>query len=207
VSLAGSRPGVNRSNPDWEEGVMRPRRGVGTAPRARRGARRRGPAAIAAAAAVGLALTSLAVAAPAPAGSAAEPASVEAPAAGSILGVGPDRILGVGPGSSADDQGRPLVGSRRKAREPTAHGRHHAPAVHHLDRACRASGRTRRRGGHRVGGRFGEEAWRETDRASAVGRSVLALLRRDGRTRPRAPSARSPGGSYGGTQADHRSHA
>jgi probable HAF family extracellular repeat protein len=97
---------------------MRPRKGVGTVPRARRGARRRGPAAIAAAAAVGLALASLAVAASAPAGSAAEPASVEVPAAGSILGVGSDGILGVDPRSSADDRGRPLLGSRRKAREP-----------------------------------------------------------------------------------------
>jgi probable HAF family extracellular repeat protein len=94
------------------------RRGTSTAARARRGARRRGPAAIAATAAVGLALASLAVAASAPDGSAAELASVEAPGAGSILGVGSDSILGVGPGSSADDQGRPLLASRRKAREP-----------------------------------------------------------------------------------------
>jgi probable HAF family extracellular repeat protein len=97
---------------------MRPRKEVSTAPRARRGARRRGPAAIAAAAAVGLALASPAVTASAPAGSAAEPASVGAPGAGNILGVGSDSIPAVGPGSSAHDQGRPLLGSRRKAREP-----------------------------------------------------------------------------------------
>jgi hypothetical protein len=87
---------------------MRPRTEASpTAPRARRGARRRGPAAIAAAIAAGVVCVLPAVAASAPAGSAAERASIEAPAAGSILG-GPGGILGVGPESGAGDPGRQL---------------------------------------------------------------------------------------------------
>jgi hypothetical protein len=86
---------------------MRLRNGDTAAPRARRGVRRRGPAAIAAAVTATLALASLAVAASAPADSAAELASVEVPGAGSMLGVGPGGILGVGPGSGARDRGRP----------------------------------------------------------------------------------------------------
>jgi hypothetical protein len=97
---------------------MRPRNGEPTAPRARRGARRRGLAAIAAGVAVILALASLAVAASAPAGSAAGLASVEAPLAGSILGGDTDGSLAVGPESGGRDPGRPLPGSRRTAREP-----------------------------------------------------------------------------------------
>ena len=89
---------------------MQPQREAPTAPRARRGARRRGPAAIAAA----MVCVSLAVAASAPAGSAAERASIEAPAAASILG-GPGGILGVGPESGAADPRR-RCGKRTRAR-------------------------------------------------------------------------------------------
>ena len=87
---------------------MQPRREASTAPRARRGARRRGPAAIAAA----MVCVSLAVASSAPAGSAAQRASIEAPAAASILG-GPGGILGVGPESGAADPRQALRGATR----------------------------------------------------------------------------------------------
>src|SRR5688572_17579675 len=92
-------------------GLMRPRTEAPTGPRAGGGARRRGRGAIAAAVAATVALASLAVAASAPAGSAAGPAAVEAPAAGSILGGGPGGILGVGPELGARDPGRPLRGA------------------------------------------------------------------------------------------------
>ena len=98
---------------------MRPKEDVPTAPRSRRGARLRRPAAIATAVAAGLAFVSLA-AASAPAGSAAEPASVEASAAASMLGGGPGGILGVGPGLLSDDPGQPL---RPAARTQAAAGR------------------------------------------------------------------------------------
>jgi probable HAF family extracellular repeat protein len=78
-----------------------------TTSRAARGARRRRPGAFAATLAAGLACVSVAVAVSAPAGSAAEPPSVEAPAAGSILG-GAGGILGSGLESGAVDPGRPL---------------------------------------------------------------------------------------------------
>jgi probable HAF family extracellular repeat protein len=91
-------------------GRMRCRKEALTTPLARRGPRRRGPAAIAAAVAVTLALAWLAAAAWAAAGSAAGPASVETPAARASLSVGPD--------SGVRDPGRPLPGSRRDARGP-----------------------------------------------------------------------------------------
>jgi probable HAF family extracellular repeat protein len=98
--------------------LMRPRDWEATAPRAGWGARRRGLAAIAAGVAVTLALAWLAVAAWAAAGSAAGPASVDAPTAGSVLAVSRGGSLAIGPESGGRDPGRPLPGSRRTAREP-----------------------------------------------------------------------------------------
>jgi uncharacterized membrane protein len=91
-------------------GFMRPRKGAAAVPPARRGVRRRGRATIAAA--LACAVASLAAAA-ASAGSVADPAPVQAPAAGNILDVGPAGVLGLGAEPSADDPARPLRGAAR----------------------------------------------------------------------------------------------
>jgi uncharacterized membrane protein len=90
---------------------MQPRKEAPTAPRARRGARRRGLAALAA----GLALASLGVAALPPGGSAAEGVAVEAPSSASMLGVGPAGIFG---GTLEPSDGNP-----RRALPESARGR------------------------------------------------------------------------------------
>jgi probable HAF family extracellular repeat protein len=83
----------------------------------------RGKAVVTAAVAATLSAASLVVAARAPASSATEPATVGAPAAASVLGVGTlnGGPLGVGSEVSASDPARLLMGSRGKDRRPADH--------------------------------------------------------------------------------------
>jgi hypothetical protein len=90
---------------------MQPRKEAPTGPRARRGVRRRGPAALAA----GLALASLGAAALAPGGSAAEGVAVEASSPASMLGVGTAGTFG--------GMLEPSDGNPRRALPESARGR------------------------------------------------------------------------------------